>query len=531
MRTSLEPQAGHPTDVERQTRLGGQTGLGGQTRLILRLRLRALGRWIRAYGFELFFLGPMILGGALWVLQRQLDLLRAPILRFLDHPPLPYDLPLPVMVALALLLFVLPLPATLRELYGRRGGGGALDPLPVPVTTRFHVALAAEVPSIIPTLLALLAAIHVITERPWLSLGLVETGWRLLSALATLALLRIALALAVARSRRGMLSAVTSRWLAPLLLVAPLLALALSIAQPLASFCFLLWLPAAAQIEIAVRASQSVSSGGIWTSPATQLVLLVGLYAITRMLFTRWHRRNLEVARQLVAPNRSRGGQWQRKLLLRWIASRPIAAQLIRDLTLVARRFSPAVPLSAMLMLTAQFVAASWLHDASLPMLWRERLAVLVLTFSVLSLVALVPFLLKHQLPCFWLEKTTGVELELVWKTKLWTAAVLGCLPLGIGALVLLSPPELALASKGSMILQLIATTWIVTSVLGLAVFEIAAQPALGLVFSSLVALALAALIIFYPQGWWLWLAFHGYAAGQIAGRASRRVKLLEIEP
>ncbi len=498
------------------------------TQLILTLRLRAFGRWVQAHSFELFFLGPVIVGGALWVLHRHLDHLRVPISRLVESPTQPYGLPITDILAFCLLLFVLRLPATFRELYSARDGASILDVLPVSSTARFHVSLAAEWAAMLPTFLILLTAAGVLQGRllPPLT-SMPSVSWRLFSALSALAMLRMVTALCAVRWRFAFRGATT------LLAALVLLALGLSSHQPFARLIFLPWVPPAAQIEALVRscvASSTPTTESLWNKPLTQAGQLLGLYLLTRYLYTRWHRSNLGIARQLSNHRQTLGAQHVLSLLHRWLGARPLAAQITRDLILVARRFSPAVVLAAGIAVTAQGLALSLLLDDNLPMLWRQRLAVSGFSLSVLAMVALVPFLLKHQLPRFWIEKTTGVELEQIWKAKLWTAAVLGLIPAGFGSIVLLMAPNLGATAKGIALLQLLAATWIITSILGLAVFEIAAQPVLGLIFGSLVASALAALIVFYPHAWWLWLIFHGYAAGQIAGRASRRVQLVEVE-
>ncbi len=506
------------------------------TQLILTFRCRAFGRWIRAHGFELFFLGPMIVGGALWVLSRHLDSLRAPIRQLVEsHQPL--GLPISPVLAFSLLLFVLQVPATFRELYDPRYGASVLDALPVPTAARFHVSMATEGMAIVPTFLVLLTVMGVLEGRFLPSLSrLPDVCWGLFSALGSLALFRIVMALSVVRWRRAVRSisahaGIGVRVVTTLLGALALLALGLSAHYPLASFIFLPWLPAAAQIEAIVRSGFALTTmpHSPWTEPITQACYLLGLYLLARILFIRWHRSNLETARLLSHRRRVVGLPLNLRWLTTRLGARPLVAQIVRDLTLIARRFSPAVPLAAGVALTAQGAVVSLLFDDNLPLLWRQRLAVAGLSLSVLAMVALVPFLLKHQLPRFWIEKTTGVELEQIWKAKLWTATVLGSIPSILGSMILLAAPDLDPTAKGVAILQLIAATGIVTSILGLAVFEIAAQPVLGLIFGSLVALALAALIVFYPVAWWLWLALYGYVASQIAGRASRRVQLVEV--
>ena len=167
--------------------------------------------------------------------------------------------------------------------------------------------------------------------------------------------------------------------------------------------------------------------------------------------------------------------------------------------------------------------------DGRLPQLWVERLLVAGPTLSVLALTSLVPFVLAYQLPRFWMEKSTGVALEAVWRSKLLLAALLAVGPLLVGlALIVLLHPGHPLATAAAC-LQLIASATVVSSIVGLAVFEIAEQPFMGLTFGALVGLAVAALFVFYPAAWWLWLVVYGYLAAQIAGRASRRVRFTEV--
>ncbi len=488
--------------------------------LILRYRLRVLRRWLGVHAFELFVLAPVIVGGVLWVVDRQLSHLREPLARSLAGTD---SVSGAASLGLALLLVAVALPATFRELYDHRRGSGYLDALPVPASARFHATLTAELARALPAFAVLMLAAGALAGDlvPPIA-ALAERSVRLLAALLALALSRVAVTLALVHFRllaRG-------RWL----VLGATAALATVAPHPAARLLLLPWLAPAAQLErvfldaLGVPGAAVAGMGTAWASPWTLAMTALALYLLTRALYLTWHRRDLEVAARLQGARASR-------LTARLLAfsSRPAAVQVGRDVALVARRFSPAVPLAAGLALLLDAAVLAVLTDLALPELWRQRLAVAGLVLSVQAVVALVPFLLEHQLPRFWIEKSTGVELEQVWRAKLGTAALLAGLPVLAGIVILLAAPGLGATAKGIAILQLLAAAWIVTSILGLAVFEIAAQPLLGLLFGSLLGLAVAALFVFYPQAWWLWAVLYAWVASQVAGRASRRVQLLEI--
>ena len=486
------------------------------TLLILRHRARALRRWVGDHAFEIFCLAPIIVVGVLWALDRQLTHLRDPLVGlFAGADPLAET----ASLSLALLLVALGLPATFRELYGRHRASSCLDPLPVSAAARFHATLAVELARAVPVLGVLLFAVGALAgDLLPAPAALAERCARLVTALATLAIGRFAVALAVAHWRplaRG-------GWL----VAGAVAGVALAAPGPIRSALLLPWLAPAAQLETVFRnalagpADAETLAAGPWALALTFVVL----YGVARVGYLAWHRRDLEAAAHLGGKRRLSVG---RLGLVR--GDQVLAVQVGRDLALVLRRFSHAVPLAVGLALLADATVITALADTRWPDLWRQRLAVAGLTLSVLALVALLPFLLKHQLPRFWIEKSTGVDFEQVWRAKLWTAALLAAAPVLAGTVILLAAP-LPAAAKGVGVLQLAAAAWVVTSILALGVFEIAAQPLLGLLFGSLLGLALAALFVFYPQAWWLWAVAYLWVAGQVAGRASRRVRLLEIE-
>ncbi len=484
------------------------------TRLILRYRARGLRRLIGDRAFEIFCLAPVILGGVLWVLDRQLTQLREPLRGSFTGPAAET-----AGLALALLLVAVGLPATVRELYGRRRPSACLDPLPIPTTARFHASLAAELTRAVPVLgVLVLAAGALAGELVPASAVLAERCARLAAALSALAIGRFAAALTVAHWRllaRG-------GWLG----AAVLAAVALAAPPQIRSVLLLPLLAPAAQLETVF--SQALTgqptAQTMAAEPWALALTLIVLFWLARAGYLAWHRRDLEVAAQFGGARSFDAG---RLGFLR--GRRTVGVQVGRDLALVLRRFSHAVPLAFGLALVADAAALAALADPRLPELWRQRLAVAGLTLSVLAVIALLPFLLKHQLPRFWIEKSTGVDFEQIWRAKLWTAALLATAPVLAGIVILLAAP-LPAAAKGAAVLQLLAAAWIVTSIVALSVFEIAAQPLLGLLFGSLLGLALAALFVFYPQAWWLWAVAYLWVASQVAGRATRRVYLLDAE-
>ncbi len=487
------------------------------TLLLLRYRARALRRWIGAHAFEIFCLGPIIAGGVLWVLDRQLTQLREPLARwFSDAGPPPGA----AALALALLLLAAGLPATFRELYDHRGANGYLDALPIPAAARFHASLGAELARGLPAFGVLLIAAGALAGEllPDAAM-LAERCARLLAALAVLAVGRLAGALLL-----GHYQLLARGWW---LVAGASVLVVLAAPEPVRRLLLLPLLAPAAQLQIVFSGALGVPAGAkVLSAHPVALAFTAGfLHTFAFGCYAAWHRRDLETVAHLG------GGRWWSARRLGFLI-RPVGAvgvQVGRDVALVLRRFSQAVPLAAGIWLLLDAAVLTLLADGRLPELWRQRLAVAGLSLSVQAVVALVPFLLKHQLPRFWIEKSTGVDLEQIWKAKLWTAALLAAAPVLAGTAILLAAP-FAAVDRGVAILQLLAAAWIVTSILGLAVFEIAAQPLLGLLFGSLLGSALSALFVFYPQAWWLWAVLYVYVASQIAGRATRRVRLLEIE-
>jgi len=419
---------------------------------------------------------------------------------------------------LAWLLTTLALPATLRELFGPTAVAWVLDSAAVPPAVRYRTALAGVLVRGLPAALFLVLLAILASPSPTLAAVGMWT-LRALAALVTLGVLQIPLALLLVR--RGWLS--SPHLLAALGLISAILYV------PGLHILIAPWAAPAAHLRMllldALDAPAPAGDGWLvapWTATVPILVLSIAIFwSLGGWAFTRWHREELTASRR--TPQRRYGGARSKT------STSPLGALVRRDLHLLRRRFSPAVAIAMGSAIAIDLAVLLLLLDGRLPLLWLRRLAVLGGTLAVLAACALLPFLVRHQLARLWIERSSGVDTELLWRAKLRTAGWLAAPVFGMGAMVLTRLPGHDAMAIAGAVLQLAAASLVVASMVGLAVFELAEQPVLGLVFSAFVALAVASLFVFYPKAWWLWLILYMYLAGQIAGRAGRQVRLLEI--
>lgn len=482
---------------------------------ILRGRLLAYRRHLAANAFTVFVLGPLILGGTWWVADRYVEAARGVLRTHLAAGSSPGALGL----GIAVLVTVLLLPTTRREVFPVRSEHHylehyCLEALPVGEGVRFHAALLASWGHQAPAWVVLAAAFLALGADAAPAGRLLAGGLLLAVALLPLALGQMVLV--QVRLRLGPRSGTA--------LVAAVVAAAGSAAAGAAwpRWLLLPWWATAAQIEALAAASlhQDVPPAAVagalgWT--ATTLVL----YAVSAWLFLAFRRRDLEKAPRLRRASLGRAFR----------GSDALGALMWRDFLQVARHFSPAVYLAAASSLLC--LALTYLVLPSLPLAPDDRFH-LTLVGSVLAVycaVTLVPLLLKHQLPRLWIEKSTPVSPETLWRAKVGLSLGLAAVPTLVAAVLFVvsdATPEGGLPVVG--VFQLLAAAFVLSSMVGMAAFEIAAEPVLGLVFATFVGLALASLFILYPIAWWMWSILYGWAAGQLAGRAPRRIQFTEVE-
>ncbi len=489
---------------------------------IVRYRGLAAGRRGRHELFALLVLAPMIGLGAFLAVERVLSRGRE-LVRGLLQASLPG--PLGDLGSEGALAFALAAgaslavwPACRRELYGRAPLKVLVDREAVTGGVRFPVAVLAILLAALPVALLLLLFFWILSPDPIGSAGLLRWLLRLYPAAIGAALVQLPLTLwqVHAGGRWPHLPAAGLAALAPFLLPGtwPLLA-------PWAGIAGNIRRVLGEALPFESTAAAHPLSGPWLASPwALATTSLVGL-GLGALGFSRWQRLDLEAAGEQRASN----GTSRSSPVL---TGSPVGLLVLRDLRLLWRRFSPAVPLAAAasgLLLLASAAAAT---DSRLPPLWRLRSGVLTATLAVAAAATVVPFLVAYQRRKLWIERSAGIDWDPIWKAKVHTAALVAAGPClaGCGLLLLLAPGTGG--ERAVALLQLVAASAVVATLAGLATFEVPDQPWVSILFSTLLGVAVAALFIFYPRAWWLWLVFYGYLAGQLAGRAGHRVRWTE---
>lgn len=479
---------------------------------LLRLRAVTARRWLGAHAFALFVLAPMVVGALLWVFDRYVPLVRAGLrdALFAGASPAAGSL------LLAMLLTAPTWSALRRDIFPYRSPATLLDTLPIPEGSRFLLVWGSGLLRNLLLVVGLCAALALLA-RGTVSPGVPFVwGGRLVLAFLPLTALQILLILALVRLRH--------RYTAPLLAaVVVLVVWAARSVAPAAALVLLPWWPTADQLDKVLRQALGAPVHAA-PGPVTALLAGLALTAVAGWLFVHQRRRHLATA----APSTARRRTWAAALLGR--VRRPAMVQLVRDLLLLARRFSPVVYVAAALALVAEAAVLLAVPRLDLDAFLRGRLALTGCTLAVLCAAALAPLLLRHQLPRLWLERTSGLEVRQLWRAKVWLARCLA-LPLvlagGLVALALGTP--LSVAGLGRFLLELMAAAWIVASVVGLATFEVAEHPLIGLTWSAMIGLSLAGLLIFYPIYWPFWLTGYALLASVLADRATARARFTEV--
>jgi hypothetical protein len=504
-------------------------------------------RQLRSQAFELFVLGPIVLGGALLIADRYL-MVGAPYLAGLLASE---KGALRLGLLAAMIFAALAAAGVFRELYGERAGASLYDILPVSEGQRLVLAALASAVAALPASLLWTLGGYGLSywmETPPLPLleawglsflafwSLVLLDFLLVQLALRLGLLRAAAMAALAAALLGgLVFAPTSPLLLPLRLSGDVLAGVWSAGLSRTELSAPAVDPAAglepSQGEAAGsprgEAPRSLGSppspgppgeGGRGERVSSPLLLQVAICAtFAAIFFLLFRKKDAGRAQALVAGSRA--------LRLLPAAKSPAGALVRRDLLLVLRRFSPLVPLA---------FAASLGMLALLPLLVsRSGLEPLPLarTFSAGGLlaaaawVALLPYLLANQLRTFWLESSVGATAIQLAKAKALTSLLLAA-PAALAAAFLalrLLPSEGGLTA----IAILCAAATLAIS-MGLTMWETPLEPAIALVYGLLIGGAIAALFVFAPAGWPFWLVAYVYLAVQLLGRVRQRIAVLE---
>lgn len=497
------------------------------TSWIVRHRWRGFRRHLARQVFGFFVLGPLLVGVALWIVERYLDQAWGTMASYLAGAP-GARLQLLAYVSSLFFLAVL-LPKTRQELFPQTSPHSCLDILPVTERSHFHNSfLVGTARNLLVPILFLLLIHRVVGPSVADSGSVLLWLLRLIAMAPALALTQILLTLSWVHfgpwhGRRRALAATLMSGLAAVVVAASVGPS--SILATLRDVLFFpLWL---ATFQLAAVLSEAfavatVPFGGL--ADVGWLLGLLFLYQAVWTLYRRWRRADLERAAQREVARRTS----MRRALASFLGRLEpgVAALVWRDLLLIVRRFSPAVDV-ALAAVGLTFLALLSLPRFALGTGWSLRAAQLGGFVATLSLVALVPLLIKHQLPRLWIEKSTGVDLQQVWRAKLWLARLLALPPLLIGGamLVFLAPSGFVVG-----LATFWGGGWMIATTIGLASFEIAERPILALIFSASIGLAFASLLIFVPAAWWLWVVAYLVVGSLVADRAARRVRFTEVE-
>ncbi|MEM1179124.1 MAG: hypothetical protein AAGM22_12320, partial [Acidobacteriota bacterium] len=295
----------------------------------LSARRRIAWRRLKERAFELFVLGPLIIGAAAWVGERYLYLVRPIVAEWLDASAGPVALPSLVLgVALTPLLW----PGALRELYGQR----PLDFLPVPEIARFGMTLLSRAVGALAPSAVLLSALWVVEGRPPSS---AEAAW-VIGGVAVVAWLAVALAGGLVRWG----AASTAK------LLALLGAAAFIVFGPIPGLRWALapWGLAGSAVHRGLGAHGDFQPSAALGPASAALVAL----AAVAWVHLRWRRRDLERVQPQAVTSRPLFARWRLPVALpggleRRLDDRfpgPRRALLRRDQLLIYRRFGPPAP-------------------------------------------------------------------------------------------------------------------------------------------------------------------------------------------
>ena len=192
-----------------------------------------------------------------------------------------------------------------------------------------------------------------------------------------------------------------------------------------------------------------------------------------------------------------------------------VRPQLLRDLLLTRRFFSPAVFLAAAGAVAS--LGAAWTLRAAAGPRWSAAVVLAGCALAALALSSLAPLLLRWQIPHFWLERSAPVQADSIRQTKVWHASIvaLPLLPVAFAALAALPGGNLAVSAA-----QAPLVIFAVSSAVALLMFETADRPALGLMPAALLGFGFAgSYVLFWPYLPWI-AALHAYALHALANRA-----------
>lgn len=261
---------------------------------------------------------------------------------------------------------------------------------------------------------------------------------------------------------------------------------------------------------------------------AGSTLLTAVLAALAFALHRRWRAGDSEFANRLGARD-GWGSLGERVALRASRGSRQVAAQLARDLQLTLRGFSSAVYVATGVAALTILLLVALLTKGSLPVgeaggFWAATLLPRVLAvkfacvIAAVSLASVVPLLVAHQQPHFWLERSAGVRGAEAWRAKLYFARVVTLpAPLVAWAVGIACGGVPALYAL-PLLAENVWLWWLVSTLVGALAFEMPERPGLALILMTCVGLAVGG---FTAALWPMGLAIYGFGMQQILMRGA----------
>ncbi len=489
-----------------------------KTALILGYRGRAAGRALSRHAFAATVLAPMIIVGSWFVLEPVFER----VAQYLDNAAASWsqgDL-LATAGAAAIALLVFGIPSTVQALFGLRSPDQYLDALPVPSQARFHAALLTTLARAAVLWTVALALLAVAARTAGVAIP--DDVWATAAAAwveTALAQLVVALVLAKLRLLRGLRMALPA-----------LVALGLVVALRFEPAAVAGLAPLAGMIgfwQAALGAALSIEPGlaalNGWLLHAAAIAIL---YPLALWLYGAWRDELREAVEQATA--RKRRLLAAAAPLLAFRVGRPLAAQVLRDLRLTLRVFSPVVFVAGGGALLCLAFAARALATDLVPAVWTGPLLLVCEGLACLCLAALAPILLQQQLPGLWAERAIGVKAEDLANAKARYALWAAC-PAMLGALALSSRLDLEPLLWGFFAVRIVLVWIAASTVIGILSIDIAPSPVIGLLLCGAFAMALCGMYMlddFWPLG----LMFYAYVMPYLRERAEAAAEHLGVE-
>jgi hypothetical protein len=213
------------------------------------------------------------------------------------------------------------------------------------------------------------------------------------------------------------------------------------------------------------------------------------------------------------------------RLALRRHLPEGLRALVVRDVLLTLRFFSFGVVLHFIGALLCLALMMNLLGEVR-----EDARAVQVVTgmttaFGVACLALLTPRLLKFQLPYWWLERSTSMPADFIWRAKIWHANVISFIFPLVVVSVRVSMLPTSTSQAVLVLVEQVLTGILVASFAGALIFETHEQPWLGALFSGLGATAFALIMVLVH--WAIFFVIFPYLMRQFEERGEGRIHFL----